>query len=315
MEVFNMVQTTESKQLKEVVVNVAVSTVWTSPESPRELDRSAITSPLDIREWLDSMSTEERLKLCTDNLVQSQVLYGAILKVVEERDEWVKVIIPDQPSSKDNAGYPGWIPACQVSPSTHMAIEKARSTAAVTLPTTFLYSSEKKKGQEISFQTYLPVIDYNKNWITVSTPHGVQCLKREDAAILEKQENVKASGQDIIQSAKLFLGLPYLWGGMSGFGFDCSGFAYTMHYANGITVPRDASDQAKRGQAIKREELEAGDLIFFAYEEGKGRVHHVGIYVGHDQMIHAPKTGKSVEIIPLTGSTYEVEYAGARRFW
>lgn len=88
-----------------------------------------------------------------------------------------------------------------------------------------------------------------------------------------------------------------------------------MHRAAGLVIPRDASDQAKSGTAIEREDLEPGDLLFFAYEQGQGYVHHVAIYYGDGQMIHAPKTGKTVEIITLRGTDYETEYWGARRYW
>lgn len=69
-------------------------------------------------------------------------------------------------------------------------------------------------------------------------------------------------GQGIVEQAKRFLDLPYLWGGTSSYGFDCSGFAYTMHRYFGILIPRDASDQAKQGTPVEKEQLEAGDLVF-----------------------------------------------------
>jgi cell wall-associated NlpC family hydrolase len=58
-----------------------------------------------------------------------------------------------------------------------------------------------------------------------------------------------------------------------------------------------------------------GDLIFFAHDEGKGRVHHVGIYYGDGRMLHAPKTGMTIEIIPLAGTVYEREICSVRRYW
>ncbi|WP_162875106.1 C40 family peptidase, partial [Enterobacter cloacae] len=74
----------------------------------------------------------------------------------------------------------------------------------------------------------------------------------------------------------------------SSYGYDCSGFAYSMYASQGITIPRDASDQALAGTEAASNQLRPGDLLFFAYEEGKGRIHHVGIYIGDGKMIHSP---------------------------
>ncbi|MFP3340688.1 NlpC/P60 family protein, partial [Micrococcus sp. SIMBA_131] len=75
--------------------------------------------------------------------------------------------------------------------------------------------------------------------------------------------------------AEKFIGLLYLWGGMSSYGFDGSGFSCNMARAIGCTIPRDAHDQLNSGEAVKEGEWEQGDLLFFAYEQGKGSVHHV----------------------------------------
>jgi cell wall-associated NlpC family hydrolase len=88
-----------------------------------------------------------------------------------------------------------------------------------------------------------------------------------------------------------------------------------MCKANGFIIPRDAHDQANAGVEIKLEEIRPGDLLFFAYEGGKGRIHHVGIYYGDGKLLHSPNTGKTVEIIPLAGTIYERELCAARRYW
>jgi cell wall-associated NlpC family hydrolase len=112
----------------------------------------------------------------------------------------------------------------------------------------------------------------------------------------------------------MFLGLPYLWAGNSAYGFDCSGFTYTIYKYYGILLPRDATDQIHKGTFIYKSQLQPGDLLFFATNKGKGNIHHVSMYVGNGKMIQAPRAGKSIEIISINTSPYKEEYAGARRY-
>lgn len=299
--------------MKEMIIDVAVATLWTSYDSPRQIDRPALQNPVRLSDWLNGLTMKERLALSEQNLVQSQVLYGEKVYIVEEQGRWAEVIIPGQPSSKDDRGYPGWIPLNQL---THPLSEKADTFAVVTAPKTNLYKTKKEIGIEISYQTRLPVISESGEWVEVLTPSGNQFVRGDDVRINQSKEEISTgSGGGIVQAGKQFLGLLYLWGGMSGFGYDCSGFAYNMHRAQGLIIPRDAHDQARSGEKVDQGSPEPGDLLFFAYEEGKGRVHHVGICYGEDKLIHAPKTGKTVEVISLPGSAYETEYCGARRYW
>lgn len=299
--------------MKEQFVKVSVAALWTSLESPRHLDMPALENPVRLEGWLDSMTYEQRLALCEDNLIQSQLLYGEKVLVVEEAGEWAKVLVPSQPSKKDERGYPGWIPKCQLG---EMASAKTESFAVVTACKTNLLDEAKEETLTLSYQTRLPVVSVDEDLVQVDTPHGMGYLNNKNITICQSENELRpSSGKDIVLSAERFLGLPYLWGGMSAFGYDCSGFAYNMLRAHGITVPRDAGDQANRGKEVDLDKLEPGDLLFFAFEEGKGFIHHVGIYYGAGKMIHAPKTGKSVEVISLAGSAYEPELCCARRYW
>jgi gamma-D-glutamyl-L-lysine dipeptidyl-peptidase len=101
-----------------------------------------------------------------------------------------------------------------------------------------------------------------------------------------------------------------LWAGTSGFGFDCSGFTYSVSRAYGVTLSRDADQQAVHGTPVTRTALQPGDLLFFR-DSSTGPVGHVGIYVGDGNMIDAPHTGAPVRIEAV--STFP-HYAGARRY-
>jgi gamma-D-glutamyl-L-lysine dipeptidyl-peptidase len=294
-------------------IAVPVATLWTNLDSARDVDSPAITNPVHIIKWLDSLTYDTRLALCDENRIQSQVLFGQEVLVLEERNGWSHVIIPDQPSSKDDRGYPGWIPSVQLLPGESPPTE---TNAIVISKFTDLINKKNEAELELSFQTILPVVKEHDDLIEVETPLGTRFLKQTDIIISKSKGNDrKGSGQDIVTSGESFLDLPYLWGGMSSYGFDCSGFSYTMCKTQGYMIPRDANDQAKKGRKVPLEQLLPGDLLFFAYDEGKGSIHHVAIYYGDGKMIHSPNTGKTVEILPLKGTYYEKELCVARRYW
>ncbi|WP_187443501.1 C40 family peptidase [Rossellomorea aquimaris] len=297
----------------KALIAVPVSTVWTSKDSARDLDSSAVSNPVQINEWLESLTHESRLALCDENRIQSQALFGQEVLVMEEEDGWSHVIIPDQATSKDNQGYPGWVPSVQLS---HREFPQTDTYAIITSKFADLINEDDEVELELSFQTTLPVVKEHDHVIEVMTPLGTRFLKQKDVIIsTTKVNDQKGSGHDIVTSGEAFLALPYLWGGMTSYGFDCSGFSYTMCKANGYLIPRDANDQAKAGKEVALNQLEPGDLLFFAYEEGKGSIHHVGIYHGDGQMIHSPNTGKTIEILSLKGTYYEKELCIARRYW
>ncbi|MCH5209896.1 MAG: C40 family peptidase [Oscillospiraceae bacterium] len=119
-------------------------------------------------------------------------------------------------------------------------------------------------------------------------------------------------GGAIVREAEKYLGVPYVWGGTSPNGFDCSGLVQYVCNSLGISVNRVAEDQFLNGVGVNRDELQPGDLIFF---ENGGYIHHVGIYAGDGMMIHAPHTGEVVKYQSIETDYYRREYAGARRVY
>lgn len=115
----------------------------------------------------------------------------------------------------------------------------------------------------------------------------------------------------LISNAKTHLGVPYVWGGKTHKGFDCSGFSQTVFKETGIDIPRTAEEQFKMGTAVNKEELQKGDLIFF--ETIRKGPSHLGIYIGDKKFIHS-SSSKGVNISSINDPFYwGPRYYGAKR--
>ena len=117
---------------------------------------------------------------------------------------------------------------------------------------------------------------------------------------------------DLIMNAMSLIGLSYRFGGNSPTqGLDCSGFMqYIFKRSMGITLPRTSAEMATVGQQVDRANLKPGDMVFFG---SGGRVSHVGMYIGNDRFIHAPRTGRDIEITSMNGNYWKSRYITARR--
>jgi cell wall-associated NlpC family hydrolase len=111
----------------------------------------------------------------------------------------------------------------------------------------------------------------------------------------------------VVGVAMQYLGTPYVWGGSSPGGFDCSGFVAYVYAQMGVSLPHLAAAQYSYGTPVSQSDLQPGDLVFF---DGLG---HVGIYIGGGQFIHSPHTGDVVKISSLSDSWYAATYVGGRR--
>jgi len=300
---------------KEWVCAVKVGTIWTEPNSAREIDIPAISNPVLLVEWLEALPYKERLALCDENRVQTQLLYGEPVLVEEIVGEWAKVVAIWQPSKKDSRGYPGWIPLSQIQPTKQV---DAKGSARVSSAKVQLWDLQHNPLLVLAFNTILPIISEDEVFYTVLTPHGKALLSKVHAQFASSVDQIpKRSAEEAVALGENYLDLPYLWGGMSPYGYDCSGFSYNMLKACGYIIPRDASDQAKTGEEISIQDpslWKKGDLLFFANDEGTGTVRHVGFYYGNGQLLHSHSTGKTVEILRLAGSVLEKEICAVRRY-
>lgn len=192
----------------------------------------------------------------------SQILYGEIFKVHECRKAWSKVRL-------DFDGYEGWIDNKQ-----YKEIDKDR------------YESLKKKKLKLSADLVEFIQDENQQLHPIligSTLNGLDTLKHHFEG---NTFNGQFEKNNLIKTAFLYLNTPYLWGGKTPFGIDCSGFTQMVYKLNGYRLLRDASQQATQGEALSFiEESEPGDLAFF--DNSEGQIVHVGIIMEDNYIIHA----------------------------
>lgn len=197
----------------------------------------------------------------TSELV-SQVLYGETFKVIEQRKKWSKIRLAFDK-------YEGWIDNKQ-----YVEINEA------------YYESLNKEAPALSTDLVEFIVDENQQLFPVplgTSLNGLSLLKHHYDG---NSINTKNEKSNLIQTAFLYLNSPYLWGGKTPFGIDCSGFTQMVYKLNGYKLLRDASQQATQGEALSFiEESEPGDLAFF--DNNEGVIIHVGIIMKDNYIIHA----------------------------
>ena len=199
--------------------------------------------------------------------IVSQVLFGEYFEVVEELKQWRKIRL-----QFDN--YEGWVDSKQFQPISELAYNTLSSEAIVLNADLIDYISAPNNtllpiplGASLSF--------LNHSEINVD---GFEFDGTKATGVKDKNQ--------LITTAFLYLNAPYLWGGKTPFGIDCSGFTQMVYKLNGYQLSRDASQQAAQGDALSFiEESEPGDLAFFDNEEGA--IIHVGIIMENNYIIHA----------------------------
>ena len=279
------------------VVDVAVATLWKEPGIARTLDRPSLGNP--VNPWLWSRNlTSANLRRWLVGRVQTQALYGQEVVVLARRGGWVKVAVVDEPDPQDPHGYPGWLPASQLA----SRFDARGRYVVVVTRTALLDVAAGKRVLRLSYGTRLPLVRWSGDAVIVRTPDGVGTMAGGDV-----REPLPLSGRSIVAQARRFLGVRYLWGGLSSWGFDCSGLVWDVFRVHGMTIPRDADPQFRSGRRVSTSALRPGDLLFYGTQR---YVHHVAIYAGSGRMLEAPDSAHSVRLVPMRWT----ELAGARRY-
>jgi cell wall-associated NlpC family hydrolase len=199
----------------------------------------------------------------------SQLLFGEHFKVLETSKQWLYIKLAFD-------GYQGWIDRKQIEEINKETFEKLSATKSIY--TTELLNFATNSNDDlipISIGSILP--NFTDKKFTINNNSYLY-----DG----KVKQTKLSKKDIISTAFIYLNAPYLWGGKSPFGIDCSGFTQMVYKINGFKLFRDASQQSKQGEVLSFiEESEPGDLAFF--DNNEGVITHVGIILENNYIIHA----------------------------
>lgn len=238
--------------------------------------------------------------------VVSQAIYGSNVTLLTARGEWSRIQTADK--------YKGWVP------SRHLRLVQNGSgyaTSGVTVQVESLFANlyrepdvtRHKPVLTVPFEVHLEVItdanddakegeakggkgkEGHEGWLQVRLPDKRNAwIQASDVVSDPKPLSIPES----IELAKRFLGIPYLWGGTSSFGFDCSGFTQMLVRARGFNMPRDADKQAAwTGVAtVERKDLQPGDLLFFG--SSASDITHTGMFIGDGQFIHDTTNGHAM---------------------
>ena len=234
--------------------------------------------------------------------VVSQAIYGSNVQLLQAGGEWSRIQTSDH--------YKGWTPSRYLRT---LLVGNGYATSGPTVQVESLFASiyaepditKHKPVITVPFETRLEIAtadskgtsktdtatkknEVPEGWLRVRLAgQTLGWIQQGDVVADPKPLTVPQS----IELAKRFLGLPYLWGGRSSFGFDCSGFTQMLVRARGVEMPRDADQQAAWAgvAAVNRKELQAGDLLFFG--SSAKEITHTGMYIGDGQFIHDSTNG------------------------
>ena len=269
------------------------------------LEKEKITAEVKIKPLPDTEALESKTKAVVNISVANirsqpkhsaelatQATLGTPLKVLEKEDNWYRVQTPDKYISWVDAGgiilmndeeYENWLKSKKL-----IFIKPVGN--AFESPENNIFVSDLVGGDILKFE------GEDKNFFQISFPDGRKGFVEKTATEFYDKwiERLKPNQNNLVEVSKKMMGTPYLWGGTSYKGVDCSGFTKTIYFMNGLVIPRDASQQVHAGILIDTSDgfdnLVPGDLLFFgrkATDDQTEKVVHVAMWIGNNEFIHA----------------------------
>lgn len=224
----------------------------------------------------------------------SQALMGMVVRLMKKQGEWYYIQMPDR--------YMGWLESNAMKLTDEAGVEAWKKTSKVIVTSYFTMVREQPDASAQPIRDavagdLMKQLGTKGSWVSVELPDGatgyIEHSSVEDFASWKKSR--KLTAENVEKTAKTLFGVPYLWGGTSSKGMDCSGFTKMVYRLNGLELSRDADQQAQSGDDIEPGEefqnLKKGDLVFFGRKgtsERPEHISHVGIYLENRQFIHTP---------------------------
>src|SRR5690606_21453721 len=224
--------------------------------------------------------------------LSTQTTLGTPISVLKEDNGWYLIQTPDQ--------YLSWVDAAGIALMDEQAVNRwSSSKKTVFTPMTgYVYGDKNEETivSDVVAGNILEQVQPGSDYTEVKLPDGRAGFVKSQFLIPYEEwiSTRNTSPANLIATAKSMMGSPYLWGGTSIKGTDCSGFTKTIFFLNGKIIPRDASQQILEGEEVDRDRnwdnLQVGDLLFFgvpATADSRERVVHVGMWIGNNSFIHS----------------------------
>lgn len=256
------------------------------------------TSGIFLRESADYTS---------ENVSQSRM--GTLVEILDSDRYWVKVRTPEP--------YEGWTNELCIAPVADPDAYLQAPKYICTAEYSHIFTTPSEEGDRLSDflmgDMILKGTASRRGWSEVRFPDGRKgWVKSSDVRDFREwalDVCSKVSAERVCNLARRFVGVPYMWGGMGVKHFDCSGLVGFCYFMNGILLPRDASEQVKCGVEVPKEEMKAGDLVFF----GETRVSHVALCIAPGRIIHSSQLVRINSLDPSDRDYYSRRILHVRR--